>query len=243
MKLSKVLFISISSLILLLHTACLDDDTNSFSLVKKGYMLQNGDGANKSYTPYYFFSSTTVENKLSSVTITNSDKSENKLTLSKLNDYMFATDSTLKLSSPAEINGTYYVIAKSESGNTAQETITLEYADTDTISPLVLDEFSYNGTRIAFTLEKVPEAYCVGLVLTAYDEGNSPMRYANVFYNLAIEPSWTDNKLSLSVNFNSESGLDADYVCARVYVCNVNAVYRESEMKTIKKSGNRFLED
>lgn len=242
MRLSKVFLLAIAMPIIALQTSCLESESVDFSVSSTGYMLQTGDSTNRVYTPYFYFTSNSSEHILKSVEVIKSGNGENYITVSRLNDYVFSTPETLQLASPDLINGTYYVVAKTTTGLSDQSSITLEYEATDIIEPIVLSDFTYNGGRISFTINEIPNIYKIGLVLTAFDEGSAPLRSGNTYYTIATEPSWIDGQLTLSASFSTSVNLQADYVSIRVFVCNTNLVYRESEAKILAKDGTNWVE-
>lgn len=240
MKLSKVSILILSSFALL-QTSCVDETDNNFELQISGFILQEGDGNAKVYTPYYYFSSNSLDYKLSSVEIMKSGSGDNLLSAVKFSDYIFFAADTLQLKTPTELNGNYYLVGKTTTGLSSQKQLTLEYAETDTLSPIVLDNFAYDGKKISITINEVPEAYKIGLILTAFNEGETPKRYSDAYYTLATMPSWINGKVSLSMSFSSEMNLMADYAAVKVFVSNTNSVYRESEAKIMTKDGTNWV--
>lgn len=242
MTLKSLALAALTAIATLSLTSCLEENSEAkFSIDIKCYLLQEGEGENTTFTPYFYFNSS---NGQSLKDLTVSIKSgENHLVVKQYCDFGYKTIDTVKVSSPDKLNGTYFIEAITKDGKSTVQSFDLKYAATDGLEPISLNSFSYNGTYMRANINEMKNVYAIGFVSTAYNKDSVPYKDFNVYFFTGYTPSFINGKLDITQQFFTSSQLAADYADVRVFVATSNSIFRESKSKTLQRNVNYFLED
>lgn len=227
-------------------TSCEDEsEYQEFTASMTGYLLEEGEGDNITFTPYYYFTSTNSLYPLDTVFVIPEDEGKQEIFagLVRYSDYGFCTSGNMRFSKPSEVNGKYAFSMRSTKSEVFKTNFELSYSDDKTLGKLVVEDFKYDGTRISANVKEMPNVAAMGYVLNPYYKGYTPKRVNSLFYISYTNPNFTDGSLDLVRELSSNYTTGADYIEVKVFAATSAGIYRESETKTIEKGGNTFVED
>lgn len=239
----KTLAMALSILSLAFNSCDDNDDKTIVTIQKSGFVLQEGSGADATFTPYFYFYSSDANEPLETFEVTPIEKGVKlQYQLGKSNVYLTTGEQSFK--SPCELNGIYNV--KAETANHAFDIdFSLEYdLANDTLTEVILKDFKFETQTISATIMKLANAYEIGFAITPYNTGEKPSYNNTSFIRKAINPYFNNGTLSISYPFSTNSeNLLVDYVDVSVYVATYYGVFRLSETKTLEKNAKAFLEE
>lgn len=228
-------------------SSCIEEnsDDKKFQISLQGYMLEEGEGANTTFTPYFFFNSNREEHKISSIDIDGLSNAPDSLLdeLTSINDYCYMTTGNTKIKKITDINGKYCITAKATTGETFSDIFNIDYDAKDGLDPIVLDTLYYDGSYIKATVKEIKGAYSIGFIFGSYNKDGKPKREYYSYFKSVTAPNFYNGKIEISQPFYTTSQLQSDFCEVKVFATTYNSIYRESRVKTLVKDQKFFMED
>lgn len=226
-------------------TSCVDDDKEPFEVKTTGYVLEEGEGVNTTFTPYFYFTSTSATYELDTIRIV-AEKGESEVTfmgLERYFEYGFRTGGHTPFKKASTMNSKYNLTAIAKTGDVYQNAFELKFSDEEIIGPIQMEGFKFNGNRIGVNVKEMKNIVYLGFMFCAYNKDAKPDRMNNTYFIVERNPIFTTGAKDLTQEFSSDYQLGADFVQVKVFAVSQSGIYRESEPKTIAKGGKTFEED
>ena len=249
--LKRIALLSLTGAIL---ASCNKDVKNSFTLYSSGgsYILQTnygtGESLEKNFAPYIGLGA--AYGTFSDVTITHNGLPVYGQTLGS---YFYETDVDYTESTLAAVNGTYSIIANgiNEDGTeqSASGAISFDFDEEDALGELKIKEFSYNGSRITASWDKVENATAAGIIICARQTlpGYPTAGYYRIGYNLSYVNSDYASTNECSIPIDLSAYATGQEFMVKVAVLNSaygkGAIMLEGPAKTISNGTDHFIED